>query len=66
MALSSWYVLYMKEPVAARNYLTVLLVVAGLLALEWGVVRWVWARAEQGRLSLYGINQGLPTRPLRE
>ena len=55
MALSSWYVLYMKEPVSARNYLTVLLVVAGLLALEWGVVRWVRARAGQGRLSVYGI-----------
>ncbi len=66
MALSSWYVLYLKKPAAARNYLTVLLVVAGLLALEWGVVRWVRARAEQGRLSAYGINQGPSARPLRE
>jgi mono/diheme cytochrome c family protein len=66
MALSSWYVLYLKEPVAARNYLTVLLVVAGLLALEWGVVRCGRARAEQGRLSVYGINQGPSARPLWE
>jgi mono/diheme cytochrome c family protein len=66
MALSSWYVLYLKEPVSARNYLTVLLVVAGLLALEWGVVRWVRARAGQGRLSVYGINQGPSAGPLRE
>jgi mono/diheme cytochrome c family protein len=66
MALSSWYVLYLKQPIAARNYLTVLLVVAGLLALEWGVLRWVRARAGQGRLSVYGINQGPWAGPLRE
>lgn len=55
MALSSWYYLYLKEPVRVAHYLVVVLVVVGGVALEYGAVRWTGRRAERGLLLRYRV-----------
>ncbi|MFQ5530881.1 MAG: ethylbenzene dehydrogenase-related protein, partial [Gemmatimonadota bacterium] len=40
MALSSWYFVYLREPVPLSSYLIVLLTVVFTLAAEYGLVRW--------------------------
>ena len=58
MALSSWVFVDLHEPAPLTSYLTVLLVVLAVVALEWILIRWVEWGSERGRLEHLGLPAG--------
>lgn len=55
MALSSWYFVYLREPVPPRSYAMVLLSAAMAALLQLALVLWLASRARQGKLAEYGV-----------
>jgi len=55
MALSSWYYVYLREPVPFTSYLMVLLSVVIACVLQLGLVQWMRSRARRGMLLEYGV-----------
>ena len=55
MALSSWYFVYLREPIPLTSYFVVLLSVVIACVFQLGLVVWMRSRARRGLLLEYGV-----------